>query len=205
MSEGTYIPENQRDTSWWIWNKKFMCRVPYLQTMSSDYIRHFGIMVSGDPVRDRAITSEMITTMLSINQMVEYFQKGITVGVVNYADTKKIYEYISDHLTAWRQRLEHGLNVRDAPLDDLVVMDRFAAAVYQHARHLFDEAFVEGILARSMMGSMRLNRTSFTKRLEPTPEKPKDSEDPHAHLPERNSMSEVFASHRITTPRQRWK
>ena len=205
MAEGTYIPENQRDTAWWIWNKKFMCRVPYLQTMSADYIRHFGVMASGDEMRDRALSSEMVTTMLTIQQMIEYFEKGVTVGVVKYDDTKKIYEYISDHLTAWRQQLEYGLNVRDAPLDDLILMDRFASVVYRHARHLFDEKFVEGILARSLMGSMRLNRTTLIKRLEPEVQATKESDDPHAHLADRNSLTDLFASHRNTTPRQRWK
>ena len=90
MSQGTYIPEDQRDSAWWIWNKKFTCRIPYLQSMSTDYIRQFGVMVSGDPVRDKAIVSETITTMLTIAQMVEYFSKGVTVGVVKYEDTKPV-------------------------------------------------------------------------------------------------------------------
>lgn len=194
----TYVPENQRDTAWYIWNKLFMCRVPYLQSMSPDYVRHFGVPMSGDPVRDKAIVSEKITTMLTIAQMVEYFSKGVTVGVVKHADTSLIYQYISDHLNAWRQQLEVGLNNRDAPLDDLLAMDRFASAVYVHAKQHFDDEFVEGIIARRMRGAMRVNRTNLFLR-RPGDPKPVPGEEPQAPAkPERNSMAEVFASRRAT-------
>lgn len=206
MSQGTYIPEDQRDSAWWIWNKKFTCRIPYLQSMSTDYIRQFGVMVSGDPVRDKAIVSETITTMLSIAQMVEYFSKGVTVGVVKYEDTKHIYELISNHLQQWRQQLEQGLPIRDAPIDDLVTMDRFANAVYRHARHQFDHQFVDSILARTMMGTMRVNRSNFmlNKPGDVKPTAARQEEDPVSKLPERQSLAEIFRAGRSGV-RKTWK
>jgi len=204
--EGTYIPEDQRDTAWWIWKKKFTCRVPYLQSMSTDYIRHFGIMVSGDADRDRAVVSETITTMLSIAEMVEYFEKGVTVGVVKYEDTKLIYEYISNHLQEWRRQLESGLPIRDAPVDDLLAMDRFANAVYRHARHQFDQGFIESIMARQLMGTMRVNRSNFMlNKPGDIPSAPSQEEqDPAANLPERQSLADIFSANRVNG-RNRWK
>lgn len=198
-----YVPESERTTAWWIWNKLFMCRVPYLQTMSPDYIREYGVLASGDPVRDKALSSEMTTTMLSIAKMIEYYGKGVTVGVVRYEDTKKIYEYISNHLQAWKRELEYSVHA-DAPVDDLLLMDRFASAVYTHARHQFTQDYADGIIARRLAGGMAVNKnTLFKPKAESVPVTNPD--DPHENLPARQSMADVFASRRAITTKPKWR
>lgn len=200
-----YVPESERTTAWWLFNKLFMCRVPYLQTMSAEYIREYGVLASGDPVRDKALGSETITTMLSIAKMIEYFSKGVTVGVVRYEDTKKIYEYISNHLQAWKRELEYSVNA-DAPVEDLLLMDRFASAVYVHARHQFTQDYADGIIARRLTGGMSVNKNTLFRPKEPPPvETNTTSDDPHQHLPARHSMADVFASRRAITTKPKWR
>lgn len=192
-----YVPESQRDTSWWIWNKLFKCRIPYLQTMSPDYIRHFGVPVSGDDGRDKAIVSEQVVTMLTIAQMLEYYSKGVTIGVIRQEDTKLIYEYISNHLQAWKTELESSLNIRGAPVEDLVLMDKFAVAVYRHARHQFTTSFAEGLIAQRMRGGRSYSYRDMIEPPQPKrPEAVRQDEDPHSHLPERTSMADLFSSYR---------
>ena len=190
-NKGTWVPEKERTTAWCIFNELFMCRVANIQTMSAEYIAHFGTPDSGDPVVDRETANESVIKMLTINQMAEFFKQGTLVYVVNLKDTKVIYERIVDHLNAWKQRMSDTLNNSNAPIDDLLLLDRLAGSVYKHAAPQFTTAMAESLIARRAGSVMRVNRDSVLKRpvdattINPIPEKP-----------ERVSMAESFAKHR---------
>jgi hypothetical protein len=156
--EGTWIPPEMRDHRWGIWKKKFLCRVPNIQTMSTDFIKMFGMPSTGDPFLDKETAHELISRMLTIAEMVTFFNQGVTVEIVNYKDTKTIYEHITDHLVAWKKKLETGWHTRDAPIDDLLLMDKFANVVYRFAAPQFTTDIVESILARRMSDTLRVSR-----------------------------------------------
>jgi hypothetical protein len=196
-----YVPESQRDSAWYIWNSLFMCRIPYIHTRSLEHIQMYGIPTCGDPLADREAVKEKVTTMLTIAQMIEYFERGVTIGVVKYDDTKKIYERITDHLNAWKSELHNCLNVKDAPLEDLIVMDKFANAVYQHAKYQFTPEIVDSILAREMEAAMPVNRGNVLQggppgigvtRIRAIKDEPTGPID-------RSSMADIFASRREST------
>ncbi|MBN3813900.1 hypothetical protein [Paraburkholderia sp. Ac-20347] len=44
--------------------------------------------------------------MLSIAKMAAYWQDGMSIGLVHPRDAKEIYARISDHLYAWKCKLE---------------------------------------------------------------------------------------------------
>ena len=118
----TWIPEANRDTAWPIWHKLFMCRVRMIDTLSADYIKHFGMPATGIAEYDTEIPKEAVIRMLTINQMVEFYKKGVNVSVVNLKDTKIIYDFITDHLLAWKDKLNNSFGNRGAPLDDLILL-----------------------------------------------------------------------------------
>jgi hypothetical protein len=203
-----WVPEDQRDTRWYLWNKLFTVRVPFMATMSADYIRHHGVPFTGYAEADRSTHAESVTRMMSINQMVEFFARGTTVAVVRAADTAEMYQYISNHLQAWRRELEVSLDIRNAPLDDLKLLDRFANAVYVHAQSYFTDEIVESLLAKRIGSTMRVTRSSILG-------KPRQStlvtkigaieEKPEEYTPKkRDSLADVFASHEIAA-KPKWK
>lgn len=130
----TWVPENQRTPGWAIFNFKFLASVPYIHSLSSDYIKHFGTPASGDKANDRAMLNERIDTMLTINDMVEYYRKGVIIGIKVRADVIKVYELITDYLVYWDRIIRTNINIMDAPFDDLELMNKFADAVYDHAK-----------------------------------------------------------------------
>jgi hypothetical protein len=158
LGAGTYVPLNQRDHRWGIFKKKFLCRVPNIHMMSTDYVKHFGMPSYGDPDADRQTANELITTMLTVAEMVGYYKRGVTVRVVKIPDTKEIYEHITDHLNAWKKELEVGWHTRNAPIEDLLELDKFANAVYRFAAPQFTTQTVDSILARRMSGTLRVSR-----------------------------------------------
>lgn len=157
----TWLPESERDTSWYIFNQKFRCSVPHIAMRSSEHIKHFGMPSCGIKEIDTETARERIDTYLSINQMVEYFKKGTIVGVKKISDTKLIYERIVDHLNAWKKQLREGLNNGEAPIDDLMELDQFANAVYAHAQFQFTNEIVESLLMRRMDEIMPFNRDTL--------------------------------------------
>ena len=184
---GTWVAPHLRTTDWYIFNKLYMCMVKNIDSMSVDYIRIFGHPASGDGLTDKETANELITRMLSIEQMAEYYKNGVTVQVVNVKDTKDIYERISNHLLAWKEIMRTSFNNRAAPIEDLLLLDKLASTVYAYAAPLLTTTDVQSMLARRTGNVMWVNRESIMKPLTPTGEiitKPV--------IPERLSMAESF-------------
>ena len=174
----TWIPENERDTSWYIFNQKFRCSVPHIAMRSTEHLQHFGMPSCGIKEIDTETARERIDTYLSIAQMVEYFQKGTIVGVKKVADTKIIYERIVDHLNAWKKQLREGLNNGEAPLQDLIDLDQFANAVYAHAQFHFTNDIVESLLMRRMDEIMPFNRDTLVAGMKQSKKQKDDRNNP---------------------------
>jgi hypothetical protein len=152
------------DTTVYLWDYLYTVRVPQLETMSKEYMRAVGTYITGDRGIDNALANQWITTMIPIHQMVEYHKKGSQLRIVNVADTKEIYEHIANHLEAWKHQLERGINIGDAPIEDLIAMDRFAHDVYEHARYNFTEETVASILGRRLEAVGRFNPNNFFQK-----------------------------------------
>lgn len=210
-----WIPESQRDSSYYIFNEKYHCTVPHIDMRSSDHIKLFGMPSCGIKEIDRETANERIETYLSINQMIEYFKRGALVGVRKVEDTKTIYERITDHLNAWKRQLQNGLNNGDAPIDDLILMDKFANAVYAHAQYQFTEEIIYSLLLRQIGGIMPFNRDNLINNMQesrrrkenrdkPPEEQEKKEEEQRA---QRASMEDFFSTYqgRTTHHANRWE
>lgn len=189
------------DTSAYIFEYLFKCRIPNLQTMSEEYIRFFGMPTTGDPSIDQAMADQWITTMLPISKMVEYSKQGITIKIVKYDDVKVMYNYITLHLQAWKNQIGNGINVGDAPIEDLIDLDAFANLVYDQAKYQFTRDIADSLLERQMSTITRLNKSNFFK-----PDiKINDSGDnitrinsePIDNYPKRESLSDIFKDRKI--------
>lgn len=199
---GTWVPEKDRDTRWYIFKKLFLCRVPNIQTMSEDYIRTFGMPTTGVSRYDTETANELIDTMLPISRMVELHKEGVNVRVQKYTDTKLIYEHITDHLNWWKEQLRTGLNTRGAPLEDLKDLDNFAQVVYKYAAPQFTDTIIESLLSRSMASLMTTRDSIMKPRVEVHTTNPAEEEKPL--YPERVSMASVF-NRPIANGKPKWR
>lgn len=196
---GTWIPPEQRDTRWYLWNARFQCRVPFLQSQALASLKHFGLPTSGDTRLDRSMRDELVERALCIDEMVELFKQGVTVGVIQPKDTVKIYEHISAHLTKWKDLMMYRMNRGDAPIEDLVLLDQLAQAVYPHAQSQFGTDVVDSFLARNISSVMRFNRGEVFKPKHLAEVEMTEEERERARLqsqPQRESMADIFSSFR---------
>lgn len=119
-----------------IFDKLYHVSIPTLQMQTIKEQERFGIRVTGDRDVDNAMRSQRTYTYISIDSMVEYFREGVSVGVANMEDCKEIYEVITEHLNQWGMHVKRVVHHSRTPLNDLVLLDKFAHTVYKHARYL---------------------------------------------------------------------
>lgn len=192
------------DTSKNLWDLKFFCRVPELQTRSVEHIKFFGTPTTGDSAIDKELANQWISTFMCIDDMIELYKKDIPIRIVNTADVKKIYDYISQHLHAWKSQVSVGLNLGDAPLEDLVYMDRFANTIYEHAKYHFSKDVADSILAKSFTSVIPINKTNFFKpdiKIKEDGSTRINDEDIDLY-PKREELAGIFKDRKITT--RRW-
>lgn len=193
-------PKELKDTTVGIWDYLYYVRVPYLATMSVEYLREYGMPSSGDANIDKEQANQLLSTYLPIAKLVEYHKEGVPVRVINRDDVKKIYDAISDHLNAWKEQLTQGLNIGDAPIEDLLSMDRFANDIYGHVKYDLinretESNFVKAISKFGFFGKKNSLVKSPTNRSIPFSGNINDLRYPVSSepvLPERDSMSDML-------------
>lgn len=152
---------NQLDTTVDIWEYFYRVRMPYMQTRTLEDIRQKGTVISGVASYDADIGNQLITMCLNIDQMAEYFREGVPIRVCDPKDTKQIYEAISRHIHAWKGQLERGINIGDAPIEDLILLDRLAHTVYEHAKYHFTNEGANSVFAQHLGRISMLNNSNF--------------------------------------------
>lgn len=193
-----------KSSDYYIWEPLFKCAIPQLQTTSTTYLKMFGSPTTGDPDMDKVLANQELTTYITIAKMVEYYKKGVPVKVLKYSDTKTIYEYIEHHVRSWKQRLEKGINIGGAPVEDLIAMDQFATTVYQHARHLISQEEIDSFLIKSMNSVQSTNRFNVIKPLVDELQVTRiNAEDDEPNFPQRDSLVDVFKNSRVMG--RKWK
>lgn len=137
LDDHSWRPDPKKDSRDYIWKGEFKVRLPRIDTYSPGYLRMVGVPVSGDEESDKIMENEIITTYKTINNMVEVFRYGGRIFITSMDDCVKIYHYIDNHLEAWREWLGNvRINTKEAPVDDLLLLDEFSALTFDHARWL---------------------------------------------------------------------
>ena len=198
MQRFTYL---QKDTAAPLFDRVFRCSVSRNLTTSSYYIETFGFVGTGVPEVDRTLKDEIIDTYINIDKMLDYHRQDIPFRVHNYDDTKIIYELIQEHLEAWKMRLDNAINIADAPIDDLIALDKLATAVYDKARHSYKPEEAGSSFTRFLSRHVTLS----SSRLRPLTPEVRDVvigavED---DKPKRKELAESFKS--IGIGMNRWK
>lgn len=206
-----YVPEHLRTTAWYLFEPRFAVKVPPLALRTLEDIKEFGQFTTGDPVMDREINRADVRCMLNIAKMESIFRKGHSVKVVNYSDTKTIYDYITNHLTWFKEFMLSGENRPlgfDETLDDLIYLDKFASSVYIHAKHFFDSPEAMSVFGRHLAARKALTgaipvRTLRRGHHDVTVHGKKEEKEKEE--PKRTSLESIFTSEKNFMNGSPWK
>lgn len=125
--------ETKKDTATPLFTQLFMCKYSPIYAMDEDELKHYGVYSTGDKSLDKDILGYQQTIgMLTIDRIIELYKVDCPISICKREDTIKIYELIQDHLYAWLERLEYGVNIYNAPIEDLIVLDEFAQKIFQY-------------------------------------------------------------------------
>ena len=130
---------NRKDTTIGIWDIRYLVTYNFLNARSINDIKARGVRVTGIKRFDNEVKHEVVRAWLSINEMVDFYKRGIDIGIVHRGDIVKIYEAIQDHLYEAISCTKQSINVPVKLLEDLVDLDKFAKAIYQFAKYDFKQ------------------------------------------------------------------
>jgi hypothetical protein len=198
---GTWVPEHLRDTRYYLFQQLWRCKVPLLAMKTSAELERFGMPTVGDREYDMSVANETQIRMLTVNQMMEAFNRGVRIQICDHTDVEKIYMHIQAHLTAWRDAIHFSYNAR-APTQDLIDLDRFADVVFGKARHALVDKPIEFGVEHEISQVLRFNRENIMRapttvtRINEIKDEPNED-----HLPVRDSLVEVFNANRSSSRR----
>lgn len=114
-----------------LWDKLYNVIIPDVLTLEDDYIRTFGVRLSGDKKVDADVHKRKIHSMLNVIAIAHYFNEGIPVEFLHREDLATIYKDIVGYLGEWKEYLRTQINVNPAEYQELLdALDKFAAELY---------------------------------------------------------------------------
>lgn len=122
-----------------IWHRRFDCRIPqmYLHNLEAESI--IGAPTSGDPQLDRQMARQMMPAAMTIAAMALLRREGASILIDSQDDAVTIYNTIYKHQQDWKRELAVSLHRRNAPVDDLRMLDDLAGEIYPFARRRIAE------------------------------------------------------------------
>lgn len=161
MTDTSYV--NYQCTADVLWDHLYLVKFPKMATTSVDYLRAVGMHITGDRRIDETMAGEWITTYISIARMIEYYEKGVQIRIIKEDDVEDIYYKISAHLDAWINHLRYAINIGDAPIEDLIEMDRFANDIYSHAKYRMTGEVMNSFLRGKFAETLTFTPSNFMK------------------------------------------
>ena len=173
---------NETDTVKLLTDYYYRVRLNLLENTSEDYIKIFGTPITGSKEIDHNLLTRWYVTQMPICKMIDLYKEGKSVKIVNYKDTKEIYEAIDKHLNLWLSFLKQRVNVTTAPVEDLLIMDKFAQEIYPYAVEHFKIEEMDNIF-ENQSKNIGANKQTFFK---------KKNIKPDNQFEERESMSDFL-------------
>ena len=168
-------------------SRYFMIQIPNQDSMSVHYKQTFGMPTVGDPVIDRQMHGDPFDRYANVREICNYFKAGVPIKVLKHSDTYDIYEVIQTYLHAWRQYLEYGANTGDAPIQELIDLDRLASEVFGHASAHFGSRFQPSGTDKFFKGGWG-SRASLS-----------NTDGPEQKVAPRQSLAQLFSQRAINT------
>jgi len=148
-----------------IFNKLYRVTVPVLATYSQDELDIVGIPLNViDDVKHDS-HEQRVEVMIPIVDMVEKFNNGFRVAVINSEDVDEIYDVINKHLSAWRDHSVVSLNQTAMPTEDLILLDKFASEIFSlNKRTIVDKTVVRAPAFSGNFNALMMRENPIVKQ-----------------------------------------
>lgn len=180
-----------------LWQRRYMCKLRQIDTITQDHMEYFGTPTTGDPHRDKQMLHTLVKRALTPIQMMELIHQHKSVYLIDPKDSLEIYNNIDTHLKKWKNHIDSGVNNRQVPTDDLLLMDTFAKTLFPYASRYFPSSNPEEVQTqfdRVIMQNIPLRPEDILAPITTGVTMNKIDEKTEQRAAEHVSMAEVFAS-----------
>lgn len=190
-----------------MYEEYYWVKFSYLLSRTQEQLALRGIRSSEYDQFNKSIDKEVTTTQLNISQIFELHQRGVSVSLVNYNDSAKVYEVVHTHLKHCKEYIASAIHMADEEfIRELIELDLFASCIYEKAVNVFSDEDVYNFNTTSMPFAQRLNSMNVFKRQQnkiiavttnsgntvvTTQQDPNDK----PKILERNTLRDTFSSH----------
>lgn len=119
-----------------IFNKRYLVKTKDIALRTEEDIRLYGIRINDHQTINQTIDVNNTTCMLTINEMVEIYENGYPITIINTNDKLAILESIESYLKSWEMLVNSSVNTMDVPYGDLIRLDDFATNVFNISKAL---------------------------------------------------------------------
>lgn len=129
-----------------LWDSIYQVEIPDVLSLDPEYIKIFGVHVTGDKDIDGNIHKTFTTVMISPIKMLEYFDRGLEIRIPNREDMIKIHKDIELYLGEWRDHLKYDINLSVSEHKDLITnLEKMSKTIYGKAKNkeVIDNLFVK--------------------------------------------------------------
>lgn len=138
-----------------LWKNHYPVRVRQRDLVSDDEIKAWGMFSVGDAADDKHMQDDWVDTQMLIVDMVNLVKVGKTLILTQQQDTKHIFDLVDRYLTLWRNAIAVEINIRKAPIMDLIHLAEFAVKLYPFAATMVVPTVKEKFFNFGSMGHSR--------------------------------------------------
>ena len=121
---------NINETTPFIFESLFQVKCPAYEIPTLEEIEELGTPTTLDDDFDRALQFEPVVLYLPISKIATMFGNGSNISIPRSTDVARMYEYIQNHLEAWKQYINGRDYYKNPPVDDLLALDSLAERLY---------------------------------------------------------------------------
>lgn len=128
-----------------IWDTLYNAYIPDQLTLNSDYVKKFGVYVSGNRTIDNMLSTNLTHVKIPVIKMLEYYDNGITIQIPSRDDMITIHKDIEKYLQEWKDNAKYAINNDlDQHKQLLLSLEKLSKYIYEKAkpREVIDNLFM---------------------------------------------------------------
>ena len=120
-----------------IWNRLYTVSIPDLLTQNPDYIKKIGYPSTGNKTIDEGLKNTMVTVMIPVIKIAEYYNDGIAVAMPSRKDMLEMYSSITSYLNEWLDYSKNSINSETDIVSNkstINILEKLAKELHSRAR-----------------------------------------------------------------------
>ena len=133
-----------------IFSSIYKVEIPDQLSLDPDYVRIFGVHVTGDKSADEVLKTTFTTVMITPIQMIDYYEKGLEIRIHKREDMIKIHKDIELYLDEWREHIKYDINLNVNEHKALILsLEKFSKTIYGKAKNV---EIIDNIFTKKKIG-----------------------------------------------------